>query len=197
MRHSIVLLVAAVVTVAGCALAEMDQKPHIRHPLQTRPARPRQAEYLQDIAVAKEPTQAPTPTAVEDALAWSRKYSQAIEELHLEREKTRSLEEQNRQLRQRVAEIEGELTQAQLELEEANGLLIEVRAENEKWKKNILGYRDEMRRSHLTELEALAKVLKLLGGEIAESAPAAQDAPAPGEGIEQTVGGGTQGESSE
>lgn len=197
MRSTIVLLVAAVVTAAGCALAEMEQRPEISHPLAPRQTRARRADYLQNIAVEKEPTQPKTPTAVEDALQWSRKYAQATEELHQERQKSRALEEENRRLREQIAELEGDLTQAQQELEEANTLLIEVRSENEKWRKNILGYRDEMRRSHLTELEALAKVLKLLGAEIAETSPAVQDEAIPVEEAPTQAEGGIQGESSE
>ena len=187
MRHAIVVVLLASVS-AGCTFGQ------IRDGSATPPSRPAKvappkAAYLSKIAVAKEQKPA-APTAVENALVWSEKYSRAMEQLAAERKKNRELEEEKRALQAQIGDLHAELARAQQELEEANTLLIDVRAENEKWRANILGYRDEMRRSHLTELEALAKVLKLLGGEL-PATPASAETP-----TDQTAKG-DQGESPE
>ena len=59
-----------------------------------------------------------------------------------------------------------ELEQAKKELAEANDLLIEMRIELNNWKSNIIGFRDEMRDADKYQLEALLKILKVLGGEV-------------------------------
>lgn len=123
--------------------------------------------------------------AVESALIWSEKYAHAVEDLSQEQQRNRKLMDEGRTLQQQLDAAKAELATANRELEEANALLIEVRQENNRWKADVLGYRDEMRRSHLTELEALGKVLRLLGGELspaeAAAAPAAGTSPATAE----------------
>ena len=62
--------------------------------------------------------------------------------------------------------LEPKLQQTQKELAEANDLLIEMRIELNNWKTDILGFRAEMRDAEKTQLEALLKILNVLGGEV-------------------------------
>lgn len=110
--------------------------------------------------------------AVESALVWSEKYSRAVEKLALLQAENRDLEEKNTRLADQGAKLQAELAQSQKELGEANALLLEMRTDLDKWKQNVLGFREEMRRAQQAELDALTKVLKLLGGEVV--APASQ-----------------------
>jgi len=49
--------------------------------------------------------------------------------------------------------------------------MIEMRIELNNWKTNILGFREEMRDADTAQLQALLRILNILGGEIkAESA---------------------------
>lgn len=47
-------------------------------------------------------------------------------------------------------------------------MLIELRGELTKWKSNVLGFRQEIQTAQQAQLEALQKVLRLLGGEVPE-----------------------------
>jgi chromosome segregation ATPase len=123
------------------------------------------ATYLPQTALADE-TQAEPETAVESALAWSEKYSKAVEKLLQAQQENRDLLETNKQLLGQQTKLQTELTQTKRELGDANAMLLELRGELEKWKKDILGFRREIRTSQEAQLEALAKVLKLLGGEV-------------------------------
>jgi chromosome segregation ATPase len=76
------------------------------------------------------------------------------------------LKTQNDSLQQQVTSLEARLAQTQKELGEANDLLIEMLTELNTWKNNILGFRGEMRDAAKAQLEALLKVLEILGGEV-------------------------------
>jgi len=167
---SLALLVA--VALGGCSLFHKDEDPAA--------GRPEQAAYLKETAVQPD-AGAASDTAVENALAWSEKYAQAVEQLARQQEENRNLADQNRELQAKVASLEGDLTRTRQELKEANDLLVDVRRANEEWKRSVLGYRDEMRKAYTAELEALHKVLRLLGGEVADSSPTtgSDEAPVP------------------
>jgi chromosome segregation ATPase len=80
----------------------------------------------------------------------------------------------NRQLNEQVVSLETQLRQAQKELAEANGLLIDMRVELNNWKNDILGFRDEMRQAETAQLETLLRILKVLGGQVATESAGAE-----------------------
>lgn len=113
--------------------------------------------------------QVPAPqgrTAVESAIELSEKYAKLSEQAAALRGKNQDLITENTQLKKQVASLEVKLKQAQKELTEANDLLIEMRIELNNWKTDVLGFRNEMRQAEEAQLEALLKILKILGGEI-------------------------------
>jgi chromosome segregation ATPase len=111
-------------------------------------------------------TAAEERTAVESAVQLSEKYAALTQEAaELGNSKTK-LTEENTRLRGKVAALQLELEQTQKELTEANELLREMLAELNNWKSNVLGFQQEMREADKTQLEALLKILKLLGGEV-------------------------------
>jgi seryl-tRNA synthetase len=105
-------------------------------------------------------------TAVESALIWSEKYSDAVEKLVRLQQENRELGDATRQQIEQNAQMQQELAQCQKELSEANDMLIEMSAELEKWKTDVLGFREEMRKAQKAQLLALHRVLKLLGSEV-------------------------------
>jgi L-2-hydroxyglutarate oxidase LhgO len=116
------------------------------------------------------------PTAVESAIELSEKYAQVSEEAALLRQKNQELTAKNLQFKDRLAAMDIQLQQTQKELNQANDLLIEMRVELNNWKTNIIGFRGEMRNAEKAQLEALLKILEILGGEIKdESAEVNQD----------------------
>ncbi len=139
---------------------------------QAPPSGPRGSEYIRATAVKTDG--ADEGEALDDVQTLSKKYRQAIEKLVRLQEENQTLSEQNRTLAERVASLQAENTQYRKELSEANALLIEMRGELEKWKNNVLGFREEMRKAQRAQLEALAKVLTILGAEV--SVPTTQPA---------------------
>lgn len=104
-------------------------------------------------------------TAVESAIELSEKYARLSDETAELREKNQQLEADNQHLLQQIETLEAKLKQTQKELGEANDLLIEMLTELNNWKSNILGFRGEMREAAKAQLEAMLKVLEILGGE--------------------------------
>jgi len=104
-------------------------------------------------------------TAVESAIELSEKYARLSDQTTALREENQRLVTENENLLQQIATLEARLRQTQKELGEANDLLIEMLTELNNWKTNILGFRGEMREAAKAQLEALLKVLELLGGE--------------------------------
>jgi chromosome segregation ATPase len=104
-------------------------------------------------------------TAVESAIELSEKYARLSDQTIALREENQQLVTENDALQQQIAALEAKLRQSQKELGEANELLIEMLTELNNWKTNILGFRGEMRQAAKAQLEALLKVLEILGGE--------------------------------
>jgi chromosome segregation ATPase len=104
-------------------------------------------------------------TAVESAIELSEKYARLSDQTVALREENQRLASDNEALLQQIATLEARLKRTQTELGEANELLIEMLGELNNWKANILGFRGEMRDAAKAQLEALLKVLEILGGE--------------------------------
>jgi len=104
-------------------------------------------------------------TAVESAIELSEKYAKLSDVSVTLRQENQRLTSENENLRDQVTALDAKLKQTQKELTEANNLLIEMLTELNHWKSNILGFRGEMRDAASAQLEALLKVLEILGGE--------------------------------
>jgi len=128
-------------------------------------------------------------TAVESAIELSQKYASLSDQTVMLREENQRLKTENENLQQQLASLEARLKQTQKELNEANDLLIEMLSELNAWKSSILGFRGEMRDAAKAQLEALLKVLEILGGKVEADAlvqthtgvlsPELNDAPEP------------------
>jgi len=171
MRNVATVVLVLAVAVGGCSFGFMRDRPE---PIMETAE---QTPYLEKAAVV-ESTQSTTPTAIENALEWSQKYARAVEDLSRQQEANRNLADEKRQLNEQIAAAQAELARAHKELQEANDLLIVVRQENERWKADVLGHRAEILLAHKTEMDALVKVLRLLGGEFVQPAPKPQAQPA-------------------
>ncbi len=112
------------------------------------------------------------PTAVESAIELSKKYAKLSKEVSSLSVENKQLRSENERLQTQITEIQENLEQAEKELSEANDFLVETRVELNNWKKDILGFRNEMREAEVAQLEALYKVLKILGGEPEDTATA-------------------------
>ena len=104
-------------------------------------------------------------TVVQSAMELSEKYASLSDQATAMRQENQRLAAENEELKRQMAGTEAKLMQTQKELGEANQLLIEMLTELNNWKTNILGFRGEMRDAAKAELEALLKILTVLGGE--------------------------------
>jgi chromosome segregation ATPase len=105
-------------------------------------------------------------TPMQSAIELSEKYAKLSDQTSALRQDNQRLTTENESLQQQISSLEGKLKQTQKELGEANDLLIEMLTELNNWKSNILGFRGEMRQAAQAQLEALLKVLEILGGQV-------------------------------
>lgn len=142
-------------------------------------ARPDSTEIQQSASVAKRfqesASQIQNPTVVASAMELSKKHVILSEQATVLRQQNRELIVQKQQLKDQVVALEAQLRQMQKELTEANDLLITMRIELNNWKVDILGFRDEIRNAETAQLEALFKILKVLGGEVKTKSAQAED----------------------
>jgi len=110
------------------------------------------------------------PTPVESAIALSDKYAKLSEEAVDLRQQKQNLDTENQRLKEELQSCSSQLEKVQKEISETNDLLADMRLELNNWKQNVLGYRDEMRDAEKAQLEALLKILKLMGAEINQPA---------------------------
>lgn len=107
-----------------------------------------------------------SPTVVESAMELTKEYTKLSEEAVALRQQNQNLVVRNKQLEDQIVDLQGQLKQTQKELSEANTLLITMRIELNSWKTDVIGFRDEMRSAETAQLEALFKILQVLGGEV-------------------------------
>lgn len=154
--------------VSGCTVTKEPGKLSVQPGSIKQPQQ--KTETLSSSSVARR-FQDPTtqgPTAVESAINLSKEYAKLSEEVAVLRRENQDLITRNRQYKDQNAALEAQLQQTQKELTEANDLMIEMRVELNNWRADILGFRDEMREADATQLQALLRILKILGGEVKE-----------------------------
>jgi septal ring factor EnvC (AmiA/AmiB activator) len=116
--------------------------------------------------------ESPKTTAVDSAIELSDRYAKLSDETSALRMQNRNLEAENQRLKTDLKTTQDRLEKAQKDLNEVNDLLVEMRVELNNWKTDVLGFRGEMREAEKAQLEALIKILKILGAEIKTDSPA-------------------------
>lgn len=142
-------------------------------------ARSDPTEIQQSASVAKRfpesASQIQNPTVVASAMELSKKHVILAEQAAVLRQQNKELIVQKQLLKDQVVALEAQLRQTQKELTEANDLLITMRIELNNWKVDILGFRNEIRNAETAQLEALLKILKVLGGEVKTKSAKGED----------------------
>jgi len=159
------LAIGLVWTMAGCI--EMNSGKGDQELGASQPSA-READYLGPAAVQGD-AETEGQTAVENALIWSEKYSEAVEKLAEAQKEKHEVENTNRQLSEEVVRLQQQIKQYEKELADSNAMLMEMKDELARWKADVLGFRNEMRQAQETQLVALQRVLKLLGGDLGEA----------------------------
>jgi hypothetical protein len=169
-----ILIVGGILASAGCVSHSTPSQTWV--PPQPASAPTPDATFLPKIVEAE----MPLPTAVETTLMLQEKYSRCLEDLQRERDHNRDLTDEKRRVIENLTKLQTELDKTRQELGEANNLLVQVRQELDKWKGDVLGFRDEMRQANKSQIDALAKVMNLLGAEVN---PAPADGAVPVKGV--------------
>jgi len=153
------IILALIFIPQGCSSVRNSQMEEDESPL---------AEMLRNDSVAKrfQESARQETTAVDSAIELSEKYVALTDEASLLRQQNEDLVIRNQLFDDQVKALEKQLKQTQKELAEANEILIEMRLELNNWKSDVLGFREEMRDAETAQLEALLKILHVLGGEI-------------------------------
>ncbi len=150
----------------------------VQEPLRVA-ARSDSTEIQQSASVAKRfqesAPQIQNPSVVASAMELSKKHVILSEQTDVLRQQNRELIVQKQQLKDQAVALEVQLRQTQKELTEANDLLFTMRIELNNWKVDILGFRDEIRNAETAQLEALLKILKVLGGEVKTKSARGED----------------------
>ena len=103
--------------------------------------------------------------AVKNAVMWSEKYNELSVKSNELRERNVKLHEENALFKQQLKLLEAELNRTKQELSEANDFLQKMHLELTQWKTDVLGFREEIRRSQAAQIGALTKILRILGAE--------------------------------
>jgi hypothetical protein len=124
------------------------------------------ANYLEDL-VDNRHSDRNDNTAVDIAAKLSEKYGQAVDKLNNLQNKHMVLLEKDKGSQIQISKLQTDITRAEKELKEANTMLLEMREELTKWKKDVLSFRSEMRMSQKATLEGLTRLHVLISGGVA------------------------------
>jgi len=117
--------------------------------------------------------------AVSEAVAWMERYTKEVERRTQVEKENRALAGRNQELSGQATKLQTDLKRAQQELDEANAMMLRLSADLKAWKKDVLGYREEMRGAQRQTAASLGRILQLLGGEVPSAPLAATPSAAP------------------
>jgi chromosome segregation ATPase len=101
----------------------------------------------------------------QDNVQWAQRYEELSIGNNALRETNNELKLENDQLKQHIEALKSELEQTRKEMSEANEFLGQMHLELNKWKQDVLGFRQEIRQAQQVQIEALGKILRVLGAE--------------------------------
>lgn len=119
-----------------------------------------------------------TAGATDSALAWSQKYEELLKQQQKQTEKSQALVTENSDLKQTIDKLQQDLAKTKKDLDEANVFLQDMHRELTQWKADVLGYREEMRQAQSAQMEALIRILKVLGAETTDLSKTPLEKPA-------------------
>ncbi|MCK4999530.1 MAG: hypothetical protein KAS23_08340 [Anaerohalosphaera sp.] len=152
------ILTAACLALSACDIAQPKPQP----PAQTE--RPTQT-IRQPIDANRFQSTPDTPTAVETSIKLSQEKADLADKLLQQKDINKGLSNDNVLLKQKNRQLTTELEQANTELNQTNRLLMDTRTELDDWKAKILEFQKESRDTDKAQLEALYKMLQILGGQ--------------------------------
>ena len=159
----IVFILSGLLVCCGCEMPQMGQQ--TQGDSQTPQTQPAPASQRQISDPGRFQTSAQSQSALDEAIELSKKFAELSAEMSKLQTEKEQLAVENSQLKEQIAKLGPEAERARKELAEANDLLVEMRLELNNWKADVLGFREEIREADKIQLEALLKILRVLGGE--------------------------------
>ncbi|MCG8701127.1 MAG: hypothetical protein MI922_23945, partial [Bacteroidales bacterium] len=150
-KHLFVWLGIVLVGCLSCVPVQQDPNTLISPP--PPPATPQVASALVK-PEEKEPEASPkrfqnsmdeTTTSAESVVQLADRYAALVAEASVLRQENKRLLEEDARKERQLEELRVKLTKTETELTEANDLLMEILGEMNKWKNDVLGFREEMR----------------------------------------------------
>jgi len=117
-------------------------------------------------------------TASDIAARLSEKYGKAVEEIKKLQDEHNEAIDKDRTSQARIVKLQTDLARAERELTEANAMLLEMREELKQWKRDVLGFRSEMRQSQKAMLDAVTRLTVVISGGVGVDDAAASGSPA-------------------
>lgn len=167
MKHAMILtVVAAAMLAGGCEPGNVSYRgltPQMT-PMNNE-TQIRQVAHLEDESIRGDGA-TDGRGATDVALEWADKYAKISQKLVYADRRNRELEQEKTHLNKQIAELNADLKRTKDELADANVMLEEMKRDLNDWRKNVLAYRKEIMTSQAAQLNALHKILELLGGEV-------------------------------
>lgn len=160
---TLTVLIAGLLTVGCDDNSNAFQRP--KFPRQDRPIQ--QARHIENDTVTSD---AGGHTAVESAMQWAEKYAQAAKELIVANKRIQEMEKEHKVLQMRLTKAQSENEALKREIRDANAMLAAMKQELKEWRNNVLGFRSEILASQKAQLQAMQRIMQLLGGEMAQPA---------------------------
>jgi len=102
-------------------------------------------------------------TLIESAVELSDKYAKLSTKAAELQQLNQDLQHENGQLKLRVESLETQTKQLEAQLDDSNRVVMDLNGELQMWKKDILGFRSEMRAAATAQLNALMKIMTAIG----------------------------------
>jgi len=112
-----------------------------------------------------DPTMQDADNSGQSSVEWARRYEELSIGNNDLRRTNNELTLKNSQLKQQIETLKSELEETKEDMTEANEFLGQMHLELNKWKTDVLGFRQEIRQAQQAQMEALGKILRVLGAE--------------------------------
>lgn len=164
MTRTTILTVAAVLATAltGCEQFTMSgERP--TPTAQSEPAVKRSAVRPEPVAASDPQDARIADDAVDKALAYAEKYMTEADENKKLRGQIRQLETRIQALSKDKQTLGGQLAAARDELDQANAMVMELSSDLKKWKRDVLGFRQQMIGAQEAQIKGINMILKIMG----------------------------------
>jgi TolA-binding protein len=124
---------------------------------------PRNTQTNDTVAQRFEEPETSNSTLIESAVELSDKYAKLTAKMAELQQLNQALQQENGQLKLSVESLETQTKQLEAQLDESNRLVMDLNGELQMWKKDILGFRSEMRAAATAQINALMKIMTAMG----------------------------------